>query len=114
MGRDLLGMLERSAALEVGGDSGRAEGMTAALRIKAGRGSPPLDHPPCITLSHGILSQRSAGGCLDGSKQRALGIGANSRRVDVRIYGSFSLVVSRYVVALTALLVEPEPPALAL
>jgi hypothetical protein len=54
-----LGVFERSAGLEVGGDAGRAEDMATEFLLKAGIGRVPADHAVGIDPVHRLLGQHA-------------------------------------------------------
>jgi len=48
LGEGLLGVLQRSAVLEIGGDAGGAEGVTADRGLDAAGLCAPPDHSPRV------------------------------------------------------------------
>ena len=74
MGGDLLGMFDRAAVFEVGGDAGRPEGVAADLGLDASRERPSANHPPDIGLDYGIAGQL-AGSAASCEKAAPLGLG---------------------------------------
>src|SRR5271155_26486 len=53
--RHLLRVLERAAIGEVGGDTSRAEGVTADRRRNASCHGATADHPPRVRLAHRLV-----------------------------------------------------------
>jgi hypothetical protein len=70
--RHFLGMLERAAIGEIGGDPGRAEGVIADRRRDAGRGRAPADHEPGVRLKSQLVGEGE--GRLTPSYTRAIAL----------------------------------------
>src|SRR5260221_7079924 len=108
-----LGVLERPAGLEIGGDAGRPKDVAPELDPEAGLGRAPADHAIGVDAVH-RRSAAPAGPAERPAEERALAVVAHAGRGHVVIDESLELVVRRHLVALPALLVQAEPPTLAL
>src|SRR5713101_1759762 len=103
-----LGMFEHATVLQVGGDTGRAEGMATGRVGQGGGVRPPLDHVQHVESGHRLLAEPVA--LADAAKQRPLLVATDHgcREPGVQIFregwmaGNF--------VSLAAFLVQPKPP----
>lgn len=57
MGGDSLGVLQRAAGLEVGGDAGGPEGFAGDFGWEPGCGSSAIDHPEDIASGHAAVGE---------------------------------------------------------
>jgi hypothetical protein len=60
MRRHGLGVFQRAAHLEVGGDAGRAEHVATELDLEAGFGGAPADHAVGVNAVHRFVGQRAS------------------------------------------------------
>jgi len=99
----LLGNLKATAVLEVGGDSGRAEGVAADLGLDPGRERPPANHPRHVGLEQGIASHppRSA---ARRPEERAFPVLGDAGSPNVLLQIAIEIMVGRHLVLLAALL----------
>lgn len=82
---DLLGRLQLSAVLHVGGDAGRPEGVIADLGFDPCCLRPALDHPVSVLLPHRSFGEIAASATRDRPKQRTLRLAADLGGGDVFI-----------------------------
>jgi len=112
MRRHHLGVFERPASFEVGGNACCPEGMAADLDLHAEVGGAALDHAPGIHPVH-RCGRECAGASYRGAEQGALRLVADAGGAQIFVEEGFEFVVGRHLVALTAFLVQAYPPALA-
>lgn len=84
--------------------------MTANLGLDLSRECSPANHSPDIGLEHKAPFQL-AGTSASGSKQRILPFACDVGSADVLFQVSVEIVVSRHLVLLAALFVQPDPSA---
>ena len=82
MVRDLLCHFQLAAVLQIGGDTGGAEGMIANPRFDAGRFRAPADDPVGVLLEEGI-GCKLAGLAAGGAEEIAVDIIGDASRFDV-------------------------------
>ena len=104
------GLLERAAVFQVGGDSGRPEGVVPDLRLDAGRRGAPSDHGVGVRLGQGGRRQRVRPS-PDRPEQRPFGSLGEPAAVDIVVQVGLEVVVAGHLVALAALLVQANPQA---
>ena len=74
MRRHFLGVFERTAIGEIGGDAGRAQHVIADLGKNAGSDSTPSDHAPGIRLIHRLPREHGGVVSAAGAEQKALAV----------------------------------------
>ena len=108
-----LRLLEHPAVCEINRNPGRPEGVAADLCLNPGRLRPPLNHVECIGAGQRPLGELPRP--PDGTpEQRPFLVLSDPSRPDVAVEILLERMVRRHLVIFPALLVEPEPPALAL
>src|ERR1700756_1561354 len=111
MRRDCLGVLKCAAIFQVRRDPRAPERMTAGALWQTCLFRPPLDHGPDIIAVHRPLSELAMP--VQAAKERPFLIPPQASGFEVHIHIFLGVVMRGHLVALAALLVEPEPPALA-
>src|ERR1700677_668809 len=107
---NLLSMLECAAILQIGCDPGRPESMAAGRVGETGLLRPALDHPQHVIGVHPVLRQPVA--LTNTGKQPTFLVGFDAGGADPVIKIFTQSVMARYLVALAAFLVQPQPPTL--
>lgn len=105
----LLGDLQLTAVLQVGGDTGGPEAMGADLGAQAGGFGSPLNHHVHVDLGQGSATGQLA--MAQGRKERGLGLVAQSRDGDPFLKILVQVVMTGKFGHLAALLAEPNPAA---
>ena len=107
--------LELPAILQVGGDAGRPEAVVANGAADARGLGAPADHRPGGFARHRPVAKRPPlHPARHGTEQRSFTVAGDPRRLDIGIEITLEQVVAGHVVALAALLVQPQPHAPAL
>src|SRR4051794_12949549 len=112
VGGNLLGLLDGAAGFEVGGDAGGPERVAADPRREPGGGGPPLYHVQGVVAAERRPIE-GPGLPVGRPEERPLWVACDACRLDVGIQVGFRVVVGGHLVELAALLVEAEPPPLA-
>jgi hypothetical protein len=112
MGGDGLGLLQYALVFQVVGDASGPEGVVAGGVAEAGRQRAALDY------RQGLAGGEPAVGVpappVQAAKQRPPLLAGGAGLVQVGVEEPLRLVVGRHLVVLATLLVQPQPPALAL
>lgn len=109
----LLGNFEFAAVLEIRGDAGCAEGVTADPGFDAGFFGAPLNHAVYVRAPHRMLCEQ-AGLSERRTEERTCFLCGDTRRFDVLIQIVFEVVMARHLVELAVFLLKAHPPALRL
>jgi hypothetical protein len=105
-----LGILERAAGLEIGGNAGRAKHVTAELDLEPGISRAPAHHAIGVDPVHRLVGQNI--GLADRrAEEGGLAGLSDAGRCEILIDEGFELVVRRHLVALAAFLMQSHPPA---
>jgi hypothetical protein len=105
-----LGMLERAAIGEIGGNAGRAKRVAADCLGNAGRGGASPYHAPSVGLAHRLVGKNFAVVAARGAEQPALAVFDNAGGIDIGAQRLGERVVARHRVLLAAFLVQPDGP----
>lgn len=114
MGRDRLRILNCPAVLQVCCDSCCTERVAAGGGGESGTSGAALDHSQCVNTVHRPARERSAP--VERLKERELFVSTQPQPdgIQVGIEVILGVVVCRYLVPLSALLVPSKPPSLSL
>ena len=104
-----LGVLQRAAGFEIGGDARGAEDIAADPGARAELRGAALDHAPGVDAVH-RRGGECAGAAGGGAEEGALATVADAGRFEI----GFEIVMRRHLMPLAAFLMQPHPPALAL
>ena len=105
-----LGVFQRAAIVEIGGDAGGAEGVITDRRRNIRIARAALQHAPGVGLRHRAISQ-NAGAPDRRAKQRPIAIIGNFGGLEVVLQVSLEMVVAGHAVFLAAFFVEANPEA---
>jgi len=112
--RHRLRVFERAVVVEIGGDAGRPERMTADFGVEVGVPGAAADHAPGVDAVH-RQSRQLAGAAARGAEQGSPLRLPDPGRVQIGVEVGFEIVVvAGHFMDLAALLVQPHPPAFAL
>ena len=112
VGGDGLGVFDRAAVEQVGGDAGGAEGVAVGGDAQFCLAHPSLDHAEDIDAVHAVRGDGAALG--HGAPQRGALFVSDPCGPKIGIEVFLGVVVSGDLVEFAALFVEAQPPALAL
>lgn len=110
----VLGLFEGAAVLKVRCDPGRPERVAANLVGKACGLGPAFHELPNMEPAHRFAREIAVGARVESSEEGALPIAANRGGLKVSVDVGLQIVVGRHLDNLAILLVQPEPPTLAL
>jgi len=110
MVRDLLRHFQLAAVLQIGRDTGRAEGMIANPRFDARRFGAPADDAVSVLLEEGIGCEL-AGLSASAAEEITVNVAANASRFDIVVQILIKTMVTGDVVLLAAFFVQTHPPA---
>src|SRR5688572_8436681 len=109
MGGDDLGVLDRTAVLQVRGDSSRAKRVAAyPLRANTRRQCSALHHSEYVRSCHPLLGE-SAGLSRQRAKERVFALMLDPRIFQISVEVRLCVVVRGYLVELATFLVESKP-----
>ncbi len=106
-----LGVFERAAIGQIGGDPRRPKTMVANRRHDAGGGGAAAYHPPGVRLAHRPVGQHRRNMPAGGAKQDAFPLLGNAGRRDIGVQCLGQRVVARHRVLLAAFLLQANLPA---
>lgn len=109
--RHLLGVFERAIVSQVIGDVGGAEGVAAGGFGQPGGAGAGLHHHQCVVGVQWFQGELAA--AIYRAEQKPLGVGA-ARRFEVGVEMFLRMVMHGNFQALSSLLVQAQPPALAI
>jgi hypothetical protein len=107
---DLLRHFQLAAVLQIGRDTGRAEGMIANPRLDAGRFRPPADDAVGVLLEEGIAGQL-AGFAAGAAEEIAVDVIGDAGRFDIIVQTLIKAMVTGNVVLLAAFFMQAHPTA---
>jgi hypothetical protein len=113
MRRHSLGVFERAAGFEIGGQACGPECVTAELDFATDLGRPAPDHAVGVDPVHRVDGQR-VGFAGRRAEEGPLGVAGDAGSGDVFVEEHFQLVMHRHLVLFAALFVQPHPGSFAL